>query len=128
MSVVLDASALIASLLGEPGADVVDGALDGAIMSTVNLAEVAGHFGRGGAAAQRVEELLSGLPIDYVAPDRDLALRAGAMRAQTDRLGLALGDRFCLALAKSLGFPAVSADRAWLDVAPSLGVEVRLIR
>ncbi len=42
-SVVLDASALLALLLGEPGADKVKAALDGAIMSTVNAAEVVSH-------------------------------------------------------------------------------------
>ncbi len=37
---VLDASALIALLADEPGADEVSGPVAGSLMSTVNLAEV----------------------------------------------------------------------------------------
>ena len=40
-SVVLDASAVLAVLNGEPGADVVLAEIDNAVMSTVNYAEVA---------------------------------------------------------------------------------------
>ena len=42
--------------------------------------------------------------------------------------GLSLGDRFCLALAKRLGVPAYTADRAWKDVATDVGAKVVAIR
>ena len=40
---VLDASALLALLLDEPGADKVKAALDDSLMSVVNMAEVVSH-------------------------------------------------------------------------------------
>ncbi|MGS0639552.1 PIN domain-containing protein, partial [Citrobacter sp. VF227] len=47
---VLDASALLALLLAEPGADEVKARLDGSVMTTVNLAEVVSHYAKLGAA------------------------------------------------------------------------------
>lgn len=58
--------------------------------------------------------------------NRDAALAAGALRPATRRLGLLLGDRACLALARTLGVPALTADRAWLAL--DLVVEVWSIR
>lgn len=128
MTVVLDASALLAALLDEPGKDRVDAAINGAIMSTVNLAEVVGHFARAGVEPGAIQTLLGGLPIDYVPPDIALAMDAGAMRTITDRAGLSLGDRFCLAQARRSGAAALTADRSWRVLAAPLGVEVELIR
>jgi PIN domain nuclease of toxin-antitoxin system len=42
--------------------------------------------------------------------------------------GLSLGDRYCLALAKRDGVPAVTAERRWPDIAAAAGVAVTLIR
>ncbi|MEN3177177.1 MAG: hypothetical protein ABF812_16325 [Gluconobacter cerinus] len=49
-------------------------------------------------------------------------------RDATKRVGLSHGDRACLALAKKMGLPAVTADRAWAEIADAIGVEVVLIR
>jgi PIN domain nuclease of toxin-antitoxin system len=50
------------------------------------------------------------------------------MVAQTRPLGLSLGDRACLALARRERLPALTADRIWLQAGTLIGVEVRLIR
>ena len=126
--VVLDASALLAALLGEAGAERVDEVIDGAVMSTVNLAEVVGHFARTGADRDQVAQVLAALPIRYEAPDEALAIEAGMMRRDTDPLGFSLGDRFCLAQARRLAAVALTADRAWAAAAAPLGVEIQLIR
>ena len=126
MSVVLDASALLASLLGEPGAERVDAALDGAVMSSINLAEVVGHYARAGAGASQIMAMLGGLAITYVAPTEAVAFAAGVMRAAD--ASLSLGDRFCLALARQLGVPVLTAYRAWGRLAADLGVEIDPIR
>jgi len=39
-AVVIDASAILAAILGEPGGDAVFDMLDNAVVSTVNVAEV----------------------------------------------------------------------------------------
>jgi PIN domain nuclease of toxin-antitoxin system len=49
-SVALDASALLAMLLGEPGGEKVKAALDGAVLGAVNLAEIVSHYAKLGAA------------------------------------------------------------------------------
>jgi len=47
----------------------------------------------------------------------------------TRHLGLSLGDRSCLALARSRGITVVTADRAWREIdAEELGVPVEVIR
>ncbi|MHB8527882.1 MAG: type II toxin-antitoxin system VapC family toxin [Caulobacteraceae bacterium] len=128
MSVVLDASALIAVLREEPGAARAEAAMDGAVMSTVNLAEVAAYLAKTGLERRAIGTMMAELSIVYAPPDVDLAIEAGSMRALTANAGLSLGDRFCLAQAKRLGSVALTADRAWIDVATALGVQVEIIR
>jgi PIN domain nuclease of toxin-antitoxin system len=128
LSVVLDASALLAALLGEPGADRVDAVIDGAMMSTVNLAEVVGHLAKAGADRSSVVAILAGLPINHVPPDETLAMEAGLLRRVGEAYGLSMGDRFCIAQARRLGLTALTADRVWLRAAGPLDFRVELIR
>jgi ribonuclease VapC len=128
MTAVLDASALLAALLDEPGKERVDAEIGGALMSTVNLAEVVGHFAKAGARREDVIEVLAGVPLTYIAPDEALAVEAGMMRAAGEAYGLSLGDRICLALAKQVRGTALTADRAWRDIGPQIGVDVEVIR
>jgi len=128
MSCVLDASALLALVRGEPGADRVGAELASAAMSTVNVAEVVGHYARRGASAADIAAMLDPLPFERVDFDGDLALACGLMLPLTSPVGLSLGDRACLALAKRLGWTAMTADRAWARVASDVGVALELLR
>jgi len=126
--VILDASAVLAFLLREPGQDrVIEVLLTEPRMSTVNFAEVVTKYVLRGAAAQG-ERLREELPVVFVPVDEDLALQAALMAAVTRPFGLSLGDRICLALARRTGLPALTADRSWLEVAGTLGVTVEAIR
>lgn len=125
---VLDASAVLALLLGEPGADKVKSALDGSIMTTVNLAEVVSHYAKLGAAQSEVEALLCPLPIRLVPIDAALSYDAGMLRPITLEGGLSLGDRYCLALAKRKGRPALTAERRWSMIADAAEVAIEMIR
>ena len=127
-NVVLDASAVLALLLDEPGADVVKAGLVGAAITSVNLAEVVSHFTRRGAPEAAIHRVLDPLPIEIVAFDETLAFASGMTLPLTRSAGLSPGDRACLALASQLRIPALTADRAWLSVASALAVEVTLIR
>lgn len=127
-SVVLDASALLALLLEEKGAELVQSLLPDAAMTTVNLAEVVGHLARNGAATEDIHAILDLLPIELVPLDEDLAYRAGLLTPITKAAGLSFGDRSCLALAQRTGLRAITADRQWKAVASAAGVEVELIR
>lgn len=126
--VVLDASALLALLLGEPGGEKVTAALDGALLSAVNLAEVVAYYAKLGAARPDIEAMLRPLPITVVPIDAALSYDAGMLRPVTLPGGLSLGDRYCLALARREGVPAVTAERRWPAIAAAAGVTVSLIR
>ncbi len=63
VTVVLDASALIAALRDEPGRERVDGLIGEAVMTTVNLAEVVGHFTRSGMASSDIAAALAALGV-----------------------------------------------------------------
>ncbi len=125
---ILDASAVLAFLPREPGQDRgMEVLLTEPRMSTVNLAEVVTKYVPRGAAAQG-ERLRGELPVVFVPVDEDLAVRAALMAAVTRPLGLSLGDRISLALARRTGLPVLTADRSWLEVAATLGVTVEVIR
>lgn len=129
MPFVLDTSAVLAILFRETGQDVVRSALhEGALLSTVNFAEAVTRLVRDGMAADRAAAAITALPIGLRDLDAQLATDAGALFTQTRPFGLSLGDRACLALARHEGVPALTGDRVWLEVAPLLGVAVRLIR
>ena len=91
MSVVLDASALIAMLKGEKGATKVAGVIAGARVSSVNYAEVVSHFIFAGMPAHDVDAMLHPLPLSVVAADGALATLAGRLRGVTAEAGLSLG-------------------------------------
>jgi len=124
--VVLDASALLALLNSEPGADLVAAALSGATISTVNLSEVVAKLAEAEMAEEAIREAVQGLPMEVMTFDREQAYQAGLLRPFTRGVGLSLGDRACLALARGLGLPALTADRRW--EALEVGVVVQVIR
>jgi PIN domain nuclease of toxin-antitoxin system len=125
---VLDASAALAFLRKEPGGDIVERHLGQAAMSSVNVAEVCDHYVKVGAARGEVRAIVLDLSILIVEADVELAIDASLLMRTTRAAGLSLGDRFCLALAKRLELPALTADRAWARIADAIGVRVELIR
>jgi PIN domain nuclease of toxin-antitoxin system len=125
---VLDASAILALLLEEPGASSVTAVLDDAAVSTVNLAEVVGQYARRGIPEAGIRAMLAQFSIQIVPFDEALAFAAGSLVPKTSSAGLSLGDRACLALARRLGAKALTADRSWSRIAAAVGVEVEVIR
>ncbi len=124
--VVLDASALLALLNDETGAEIVKGSLPDALISTVNLAEVVTRLSLIGMPGEQIREILTLLGLGIVPFDEEQAFLAGLFAARTHSLGLSLGDRACLALASATGSTAVTADRVWKNL--KLGVEIQLVR
>lgn len=125
--IVLDASAVLALLQGEPGADVVARHLARGVMSAVNLSEVVAKLTEHGMPSSAVRSALDGLPMEVHAFDRDAAYTAGDLRRVTRNAGLSLGDRACLALAIRLDAEALTADRAWKSIAVGIP-KVNVIR
>jgi ribonuclease VapC len=128
MTIVLDASALLAVFQDEPGAERVIEVLDEAVIGPVNLAEVAASLVAKGRSESQARAALRAIACPVAEVDEEVSLDAGFLRRMTDAAGLSLGDRFCLAHARRLGVPAMTADRSWLKIAESCRVEVTLIR
>ncbi len=123
---VLDASALLALIHREPGAERVTGILPWSAISTVNLAEVFQSVLEHGLETDRISRRLESFGVTVDSPTLFDADRAAQLRFVTRSEGLSLGDRFCLALAERLGAVAVTADRAW--VRSGHGITIELIR
>ena len=126
MKVVLDASAVLALILREPGADRVQDEIGDAAISAVNMAEVFARCQDRGLDPTRIGGICVDLGLETLPFTAAHALLAGQLRASTRALGLSLGDRACLATAMLEKRPVLTADRAWLRL--DLGVEIVSIR
>lgn len=123
---VLDASALLALLHAEPGAEAVGELVGSSAISAVNWCEVFGTLRAVGVDGDALAEGVAETGIEIVAFDADHARLAGELYLSTKDAGLSLADRACFALAAQLGVPAVTADTAWVSL--DVGIEVRCIR
>ena len=128
MSFVLDASALLAFLHDEPGADKVDSIISDSFISTVNWSEVVQKSLSRGVDTEGLREDIEslGMAIDaFTLEDAECAARLWPI-ART--LGLSLGDRACLAFAIRRQAAVLTADIAWLKVAATVNLDIRSIR
>ncbi len=123
---VLDSSAILALIDDEPGAATVRAALPEAVISAVNFGEVATKLIELGVAEAQMQALLWQTYCEVMDATAGQAIVAGRLRQSTRHRGLSLGDRFCLALARELGLPVLTADLAWRDL--EVDVEIVLIR
>jgi PIN domain nuclease of toxin-antitoxin system len=122
---VLDASAVLALLHGEPGHETVLDHLEaGAVMSTVNWSEVIAKYQGGRVSGLRAG--LEGLGLSMVPFTLEDAELVAAMWAPSRRMGLSLADRACLALGNRLRLPVLTAERRWDEL--NFGPSVVLIR
>lgn len=123
---VLDASALLAVIQDEPGAAVVEPLLDDASISAVNWSEVVQRAARHSVDVRRLRVDVEALGIAIEIFDAEAAEVTAELWASTRTAGLSLGDRACLALARSLDATAVTANRAWAGL--EVGCLVQLVR
>ena len=126
MTVVLDASALLAYLQDEPGSEAIDQILPESIMSSVNWSEVVQKSIAAGIDTDRMLEEFQALGLNielFTVEDAELA---GKLWKQTYKIGLSLGDRACLSLSMRLKVAVLTSDRVWASL--NLPLDVRLIR
>ncbi|HEY1261154.1 MAG TPA: type II toxin-antitoxin system VapC family toxin [Stellaceae bacterium] len=124
--VVVDASAVIALLVGEPITLFDPHRIAGAAISTVNLSEVLARLQEIGMPESGALDAVRGLNLRIIAFDEPQAHAAARLRAATRHAGLSLGDRACLALGSTLGYPVVTADRVWATL--DIGVQIVVVR
>lgn len=124
--VVLDASAVLAVLFREPGAEFVTERAYGGILSSVCYSEILVKLLDRSLPLEDAERLMRRLTLDIVPFDTELAELAASFRSHTRALGLSFADRACLALGLKSGLAVLTADRRWTEA--SVGVIVQLIR
>lgn len=120
----LDASAVLAMMLGENGGNQVRERLASSQISTVSLSEVVAKLQDGGVPDEVITSSLAELNFDVIAFNQSQAVRAGLLRASTRSNGLSLGDRACLSAAESCNAVALTTDRAWGKLELDIVVEV----
>ena len=123
---VLDASAVLAVLLTEDGAENVLRQVGGASISSVNRCEVGTRLLDLGGSVEESNRRFNGLALDVIPFDAEQAADAAALRLVTRHRGLSLGDRACLALARAQGRAVLTGDRNWEGL--KVGVVIELIR
>ena len=126
MTLVLDASAILAMLLGEPGGERVLDDLDTSVVSVVGLAEVLSKLADRGVATGELPDQLRSAGVRFEAVVEADAADVGRLRLLDSRHVLSLGDRICLALARRLGLAVLTGDRVWAET--DYGVDVVLVR
>ncbi len=126
-TIVLDASALLAFLLHEPGFERVYAALlGGAAISTVNLAEVYTKTVTSGRPVSTVDSRLQRLGLSVVPYTEEDARTTTNLVVAIRPLSLSLGDRSCLAMGMRLALPILTGDRVWTNL--QTGADIELFR
>ena len=125
--VILDASAILAFLQRERGAEILTREIRShAIAGTVNLAEVQTKLVKGGFSPDEAWEQTLTVVATVVPYTEDHAKTAGSLITITEKYGLSLGDRSCLALAIVLKAPVYTTEQTWRDL--KVGVPIHVIR
>ncbi len=112
-AIVFDSSVVIAILKQEQGFELAESSLSDALISTVNLSEVATYLARNSVPSDTIQEVLASFPIQVIPFEESLAIQTGCLYSSCKHLGLSLGDRACLALAVSRKLPVLTADTVW---------------
>lgn len=128
MSFMLDASAVLAVLLEEPGGDFVFDQMRGSHISVINLSEVYATLMDGGMSFEEAQEIVDPLPIRIRTFRDDHAYQTAKLRPITKKFGLSLGDRACLTQAIFADLPVLTGDRRMEAAKGVVGIDIRLIR
>ncbi len=124
--IVVDASAVLAIALGEPGGDEILDRITDATVLSVNAAEVILKLAEKGWLLTEAIETYTAFGFDLHPFDEALAIDTARLHMATRVAGLSFGDKACLALARRLRATALTADRKWAEL--DVGCTIELIR
>ena len=123
----LDASAILAVLQGEKGADfVIDIIEQGANMTTLNISEVMSKLYQKNYSKAEINSCINELAINFIDINITIATLAASYYTKTKSLGLSMADKICLATAKLGNYTIITADKDWAKT--NFGVDIKLIR
>ena len=126
MKAILDASALLALVFNEPGAEIVAAEARTSVILSVNFSEVVQKVISIDGNPERAEEAVDLLGIEVVPFDRRLARLTAELLEKTAFMGASFADRACLALGLASGAPILSSDQDWQKL--DIGIDIRMIR
>jgi PIN domain nuclease of toxin-antitoxin system len=123
---VLDASALIAVLRCEPGADTVRKHLSDAVVSAVNYSEILKKTIERGGSSDLAQAFLRNLSLRIIPFDAEQAVASAALYPQTKPYGLSFADRACLSLGILHRLPVLTTEQAMGQVDVPIKIRVSL--
>jgi PIN domain nuclease of toxin-antitoxin system len=123
---VLDASAVLAFVKSEKGAEKVGPHMNGGMMSAVNYSEVLKKSVEHGGSVEVTAKLLNHAQVVVIPFDSSEAKQAAAMWRSVKASGLSFADRACLALGVAENAVVLTANRRMSET--DLAVKVRMIR
>lgn len=128
---IFDSSAVLAFLNQEPGWEQIESFLmqaETCCISAINLSEVICKLSDWGMDEKTAQDVAQKLSLKVIPFTMEHAQQSAQLRAITKPYGISLGDRACLALAKSLGQPVLTGDRIWSELADRLQLDVMIFR
>lgn len=108
--IVLDASALLAHIKGETGAEALHGRINGSAISAVNLAEVLSKCLELGRDPDLIRSQIANQGINVFEATDLHAARVASLEPMARRFDLSYADRFAVALAEELSAELLTAD------------------
>ena len=125
--VILDASALLALIQEETGAEIIKPLLKFSVMSVVNVTETLSVLQKTNISAEEGLTLITDIITTIVPFDLEQAERVAKLHPLVQPQGLSLADRACIALGIKLQIPIYTADRIWSDLQID-NANIKLIR
>ncbi len=123
---VLDASAVIAVIRREAGAEIVVPHLRHGIMSSVNASEVLYQSVLRGDTVQAARAGLERLQFTVIPFSMEHAATLASIYPATLGGNISFADRACMTLALERGLPVLTGDHEWADL--DIGIKVKLFR
>lgn len=125
--VILDASALLALIQEETGAEIIKPLLKFSVMSAVNVTETLSVLQRTNISPEEGLTLITDIVTTIVPFDLEQAEQVAKLHPLVQPQGLSLADRACIVLGIKLQIPIYTADRIW-DELKLDNIDIRLIR
>jgi PIN domain nuclease of toxin-antitoxin system len=123
---ILDSSAVLAVIFGEPGSDRAVKYLNGGVVPAIIHAEILSKLIERGLSFDEARQEFDDLGTIFSPMTREHAEAAARLTPLGKLAGLSLADRICIGLALTLDDDVLTADKKWATVPH--GAKVTLIR